>query len=419
MYAATCEPENEIKIDEFEYSLVVLNIDELDINFYPREKVDSDRIKLFAELIEEGEVFPEISVIRSDKSYFILDGVHRYEALKSLKKISAQVRLYKNIPQRNWLLLSAALNLKSSKPLSKEEIKNVVIKAYYNKMTKTEIGKIIGYSKSTIDRILSPYVKKDKQNDKKEVIELNKQGVAPKEIAKQTGINKRNVYRWIQQETDPLVEAKVVLNDIAVSHGATFNKTEQDVFLCLELVKSDKPVDVIVDMLGVSESWIRVTVVGFIYVYYHNSYRSLEPNEVENYFDMAESKANMILFLFDFKSNRPDRKLLLKWFNENPPKYRDNKTTRIIRDEKLYWHCILSNLPQRWEKGNGDIDKIINEMPPDVIRNIRDSISKVDQIEVIVNKKKYNQKIITEILESMNMLLISVNCTIMDLRKSI
>ncbi len=188
-------------------------------------------------------------------------------------------------------------------------------------------------------------------------------------------VPKSIVKRWIQEKYDPLAALLRILIDMAKSHNRIFSQSESNVFLCLALVKENRTVEVIAEHLNEDEDWVRETVLGLMYVYFHSSYRAIDAEEIIDFFWMNEKKAKMILWLLEFKGQIPERKHILKWFELNPGKDNDIKITNFIRDEKLYWYCEAGKIPN-FSKDNKleEWDKIYNVCPPGVVSDINKSI---------------------------------------------
>ncbi len=150
----------------------------------------------------------------------------------------------------------------------------------------------------------------------------------------------------------------LILKDMKRSHNRDFSQSENNVFLCLELVKQNRTVDVIAEHVMVSEDWVVSTILGLMYVYSHSSYRTIDSEEIIDFFDMNEKKAKMILWLFEFKGQIPERKHLLKWFDLNPIKDNDEKIINLILHEKLYWFCEAEQIPHFWQEKRVEKEKI-------------------------------------------------------------
>ena len=109
---------------------ILLNNITQDQGIYPRLNTDTDRINLFRELMECGDVhFPPIKVVRDNGFYILLDGHHRLEAHRQLQKQKIRTEIWK-IAKQHWRLAAARFNNVSSKPLSGEELQKTICDAW-------------------------------------------------------------------------------------------------------------------------------------------------------------------------------------------------------------------------------------------------------------------------------------------------
>ncbi|MFZ2632907.1 MAG: hypothetical protein WA017_02695 [Desulfosalsimonadaceae bacterium] len=137
------------------------------------------------EAMECGEYFPPIKLVRDPKTglYILLDGKHRLEAyiMRNEAEIMADI-LY--LPEEHWLMASARFNSKSSKPLTANETKIIIIQTWNSGIKDTdEIAQEMGCTPRYVNIILKP-VRDEERLKRKEVIsELNEQGLSQREIA--------------------------------------------------------------------------------------------------------------------------------------------------------------------------------------------------------------------------------------------
>ncbi|PIP41054.1 MAG: hypothetical protein COX19_04405 [Desulfobacterales bacterium CG23_combo_of_CG06-09_8_20_14_all_51_8] len=156
-----------------------------DQRYYPRFEVDQERVKEFVEAMEYGEHFSPIKVVRDPKTglYILLDGKHRLEGyiLRGEVEILADILF---IPEEHWLMASARFNSKSSKPLTANETKKIIIFTWNTGIKDTdEIAREMGCTVRYVEMVIKP-VRDEERLKRKEVIsELNEQGMSQREIA--------------------------------------------------------------------------------------------------------------------------------------------------------------------------------------------------------------------------------------------
>ena len=143
---------------------VSLNKITQDQGIYPRFNTDYVRVYLFTELMELGEKFPPVKVVKNGDFYVLLDGNHRLEARKRLckEKIAADVF---DIPERLWRLAAARFNGKSSMPLKGDELKRVIENAWeIDGIRDTyEIAHELGCTDRYVRKVLKPIRDKERQ----------------------------------------------------------------------------------------------------------------------------------------------------------------------------------------------------------------------------------------------------------------
>jgi uncharacterized protein YerC len=174
------------------------------VTVYPREKLDEERVDLFADLLKTGHVFDPVKVVVQDHVLNLLDGRHRIKAHKKagLTEITYEIQ---NVERKYWLLEAGRLNGRSSKPLATGEIKQMILRAYQNDgVTPDEIFCYLKdiCSKSWIYKTLTPIRASEKDVRKQRVFDLNRRGKSYSEIEKQTGVNRATAQRWVTQNTE-------------------------------------------------------------------------------------------------------------------------------------------------------------------------------------------------------------------------
>ena len=173
---------------------VSLNKITQDQGIYPRFNTDYVRVYLFTELMELGEKFPPVKVVKNGDFYVLLDGNHRLEARKRLckEKIAADVF---DIPERLWRLAAARFNGKSSMPLKGDELKRVIENAWeIDGIRDTyEIAHELGCTDRYVRKVLKPIRDKERQEIEKKIRKMRDKGVSQKKVAEKLGIPRRTL----------------------------------------------------------------------------------------------------------------------------------------------------------------------------------------------------------------------------------
>ena len=100
-----------------------------DKSIYPRFEVDPERIQFFVELLENDAELDPIRVVKHDGSYVLIEGKHRLDAHK-ICGIYEIPGIVEKIERKLWRLYAAKYNVRTSKPLSRDELKSVIKNVY-------------------------------------------------------------------------------------------------------------------------------------------------------------------------------------------------------------------------------------------------------------------------------------------------
>jgi len=165
--------------------------------YYPRKEVDQNRVNLFCDLMKAGEYFRPIRVVldNSRGKYIALDGEHRLSAINRLGKETIEAEIHNIFPDQ-WRITAAAWNFKSSKPLTRDELKNIVTLAWRkDKVPEDEIARVLGCSERYVHDLLKDARAEQKQKQHEKVIELKEKGLSLRKIAQKTGLSKSKIDR--------------------------------------------------------------------------------------------------------------------------------------------------------------------------------------------------------------------------------
>jgi len=122
--------------------------------FQPRLKIRWDVIEEYAQLMEDGVIFPPIDVFLIDEKYFLVDGYHRkYAAERTNKReINCVVHLG---GLRDAHLFSCQVNSVHGMPRTREEkrraVERVINDPEWEKFSSREIARVCGVSNHFVD----------------------------------------------------------------------------------------------------------------------------------------------------------------------------------------------------------------------------------------------------------------------------
>jgi hypothetical protein len=124
----------------------------------------------YADCMKRGDEFPPIETVFDGKTYWLVDGFHRYIALKLLNIKKVEV-LYQKGSQLEAQVISFGVNSKHGLQRTNEDKVKSVESALKHELTKdltdTEIAKICDVSKPFVAAIRNPEVKARQQENRK------------------------------------------------------------------------------------------------------------------------------------------------------------------------------------------------------------------------------------------------------------
>lgn len=132
-----------------------------DKKYYPRTKWYWQTSYKYSQAMKSGAKFPPIEVAKLRRTYYLVDGRHRYEAYKLNKEQHVQVVINPKIKSFNDLYIVAIRrNIGHGLPLSAHDITNIVIRL---KDMKLDLGEISHIINMPINK-LEPYIAKSITN---------------------------------------------------------------------------------------------------------------------------------------------------------------------------------------------------------------------------------------------------------------
>ena len=134
------------KIETVDTSLININPE-----LYPRAGIDPEVVATYSQNMEAGERFDPL-VVQKD-TYTLIDGVHRYHALKKLERKKAQAEIL-DIPDSELRAEAIRRNVKHGKRLTRRErTHSIIALRYKDEKSEKEIAEIVGLTEARISQI--------------------------------------------------------------------------------------------------------------------------------------------------------------------------------------------------------------------------------------------------------------------------
>ncbi len=147
-------------------------------------------VEKYKQMMEDGVEFDPIKVWKKGREYWVVDGVHRLEAVKQLGKEIIKAEVVELADEQEYRIAAIKANLKHGVALAEAEKKILAQILFEEGLSKEEIRKIFGVGEKALTRWLS-----DKLKEK--VIEMKEEGLSNREIARRLGICSKTVDNWV------------------------------------------------------------------------------------------------------------------------------------------------------------------------------------------------------------------------------
>lgn len=194
-------------------ALNLLNI-RIDGGTQARLKLNQDWVKSYAESMREGDIFPELTVFFDGSEYWLVNGFHRFFAMRSNGITSTECEVI-NGTLREAILYSKGANggNKRGLPTSFEDNRSNIIWMLnddeYKTWTNTAIAKHVGVSSMTVGRIKSSLETKSEETTTKKFFDKD---------GKAKTVNTQNLGRKISKPdvttADPTAELKEAIHEL-------------------------------------------------------------------------------------------------------------------------------------------------------------------------------------------------------------
>jgi hypothetical protein len=419
-------------------------VDSILVTLDMREKMDEDRIAEFVDLLNAGHVLDPIIITVDDGVLYLIDGRYRIEAHKRAGISEIEYDIVEE-QRKHWILLAAKLNSGCALPLKIGELKKIIIRAYKDGSKPKEIYKYLQNrcSWAWVRITLAPYIRKVKEEKKKKVINLKKEGLKLSEIEKKTGVNIKTAQRYIAQEFnhEPLaLDSDNTSPDIEedsephiqqdqdkawIAMKKSFDKihewkpNDETTLFCIHKIKAGESIARICKIIDCPEVTIRYVAVAMLFLY------SYEDMTIEDLSDklpgISESQLIFIAWIMaHFPKVVPDRKSLFEWLLSNHHPYSDNIHARnLIRKEKLYWHYKARGETVPWEQKASKEYFREKDIPGDFGKIVDLMIERLMELQSSSRSKEMTKRAAQIIMEPCNRIMIAINSLMQTLRKAV
>lgn len=149
-----------------------------------RVNISQETVYKYKENMEDGDVFPALEVVYDGANYWLIDGFHRYHAMKLIGYRTVEV-LYRPGTLREARILALAMNSKHGLPRTNADKRNAVEKALemeeFKSATDADIAKACDVSKPFVAAIRRPEAKERQKESMEKHIRKRAQEIAQKD----------------------------------------------------------------------------------------------------------------------------------------------------------------------------------------------------------------------------------------------
>lgn len=134
-----------------------------------RENISQETVYKYKEDMEKGDIFPLMEVVYDGTTYWLIDGFHRYHAMKLLNQKTVEVN-YRPGTLQEAQVLALGMNAKHGLPRTNADKRRAVERALELELTRNlsdaEIARICDVSKPFVASVRNPE-KKAKQEEQR------------------------------------------------------------------------------------------------------------------------------------------------------------------------------------------------------------------------------------------------------------
>ena len=123
----------------------LINIKDIkfDEKLYPRGNPDYVTIARYVNAMKSGSVFPPITLAKTDKGLFIIDGKHRLEASKGCKETHIQAEVLSGLSEKEIFIEAVKRNSEHGKQFNTYDTTKIIIKLEEFELTPAEITELV------------------------------------------------------------------------------------------------------------------------------------------------------------------------------------------------------------------------------------------------------------------------------------
>lgn len=115
----------------------------LDEETYPRMVVDWVTCARYYNALRSGAIFPPITVAMLDKTYYLVDGMHRLKAHRDNKETHIQCEVLKGLDKKQIFLEAVKRNIGHGRQFSTQEVTKICITLENWEMSQKAISEIV------------------------------------------------------------------------------------------------------------------------------------------------------------------------------------------------------------------------------------------------------------------------------------
>ncbi|BBO80438.1 hypothetical protein DSCO28_10040 [Desulfosarcina ovata subsp. sediminis] len=183
---------------------------------------------------------------------------------------------------------------------------------------------------------------------------------------------------------------------------------EKETLYTFDGIKNNLPVQAISDHIGRSPGWIRNTA-NVLLVFYQNDENRPDPlQEIADALSVDIDRIQFSHWLFAHWPNiLPERHSLFQWLLSNPPRYRDDRMSQLIRLEHLHWHNDSED--SRGLESDQDQHLLLSELSDDILSRLNRISTHFEDLKRYLRNYDIDTALAKDLLERMNLIMILQN----------
>lgn len=178
-----------------------IEISQVKVDFYPRNRVSSSNVTLLRELICHGAELDPIRVVFSpdDQFYYLLDGMHRTESYKAEGHATIKAQVF-SLPKKFWAIYTVLYNTGNPLNLEYGDRKAAIYRAYtVDNLSRKQIIKALRLKSAYVYFLLKRERTNEKRQKENELFRLHaEEGKTVRELETLTGLPKSTIHRHIE-----------------------------------------------------------------------------------------------------------------------------------------------------------------------------------------------------------------------------